>query len=90
VVTADQSIRLEARRVPYQRRFEKTHEKIRHGGLSAPTHDPRQIGVGDGSVCDGCGETIEPRDHLISVNVRGVLALRFHDKCYAAWSTFKR
>ena len=58
-------------------------------GMPAPTHDPRQIGVGDASVCDGCGETMEPREQLISVNGRDVLALRFHETCNAAWSTFE-
>jgi hypothetical protein len=75
--------------MPDERRFDKTIEKMRRGLLPAATHDPRQITVGDGSPCDGCGETIDPREQLHGVNVRGVLALRFHEPCYAAWSTFK-
>lgn len=75
--------------MPDQRRFDKTVEKMRRSGLPAATHDPRQMTVGDGTPCDGCGETIDPREQLHAVNVRGVLALRFHAECYSAWSTFK-
>jgi hypothetical protein len=75
--------------MPQQRRYEKTIDKARSGALPAATHDAREIVMGDGTPCDGCSETIEPRDQLYRVNVRGVLALRFHDICYNAWSTFK-
>jgi hypothetical protein len=74
--------------MPDQRRFEKTLDKMRSGGLPAATHSPRHFRLGDGSPCDGCGETVEPRDGLLSVSVRS-LRLSFHEACYAAWSTFK-
>jgi hypothetical protein len=76
--------------MPDQRRFEKTVEKMRRGALPAATHDPRQLSLGDGTRCDGCDETVEPSEGLVSVSVRGVLTLRFHEACYAAWSSFKR
>lgn len=76
--------------MPDQRRFEKTIEKTRHGGLPAPTDDPRQLSFGDGTPCSGCGETVEPSGGLVSVSIIGVLTLRFHEGCYAAWATFKR
>jgi hypothetical protein len=76
--------------MPEQRRFEKTLDKMRGGGLPAPTHDPRQLNPGDGSPCDGCEETIEPSEGLLTVSIRGVLTLRFHEACYIAWSSFNR
>lgn len=76
--------------MPDVRRSEKTVDKVRRGGLPTATHDPRQLSVGDGTPCDGCGETVEPSEQLLSVSVRGVLTLRFHETCYAAWSSVKR
>jgi hypothetical protein len=77
--------------MPDQRRFEKTLEKTHLGGLPAPTHDPRQLSLGDGSRCDGCGETVKVGEGLVTVGIHGiVLTLRFHETCYAAWSTFQR
>ena len=76
--------------MPDQRRFERTREKTRLGGLPAPTHDPRQLSLGDGTACDGCAEAIEPGEGLLSVSICGVLILRFHEACYVAWSTFER
>lgn len=76
-------------RMPEQRRFEKTVAKTRRGGLPAPTHDPPELMIGDGTQCDGCEETIAPTDQLRRVSVRGVFALRFHDSCYTAWASFK-
>lgn len=75
--------------MPDQRRFEKTLDKMRERGLPAPTHSPRQFSVGDGSSCDGCGEPVAPTEGLLTVTILGALSLRFHEACYAAWSTFK-
>ena len=76
--------------MPNQRRFEKTLEKLREHGLPAPTHiAPRQFSLGHGSPCDGCGETVEPGDGLLTVTIGEAHSLRFHEPCYAAWSTFK-
>jgi hypothetical protein len=75
--------------MPDQRRFEKTLDKIRSRGLPAATHNPRNFSLGDGSPCDGCGETVEPSEGLLTVTILEALSLRFHEACYAAWSTFK-
>jgi len=75
--------------MPDQRRFEKTVEKMRQHGLPAPTQDPRQFSLGNGSPCDGCGETVEPGEGLLTVTVLDALSLRFHEACYAAWRTFE-
>jgi hypothetical protein len=66
-------------------RARKTEEKTRRGGLPAPTMDYPKAAIGDGSPCDGCGETIDPRERSNQVNVRGVLLLRFHVDCYVTW-----
>jgi methionyl-tRNA synthetase len=50
----------------------------------------RQVTVGDGRQCDGCGETIQPSDMLHTVSIFGGLSWRFHEVCYEAWKTFKR
>jgi hypothetical protein len=71
-------------------RAEKTLDKMRRGGLPAPTQHTRTIGIGDGHPCDGCTETIEPTDAEHAVRVRGILDVRFHETCYEAWATFKR
>lgn len=75
--------------MPDQLRFDKTIEKCRRGELPAPTHDPSALTIGDGTPCDGCGDTVDPRDQLRRVTVRGVLSLRFHAICFSAWSSFK-
>jgi hypothetical protein len=76
--------------MPDQRRFEKTIEKTRLGGLPAPTDDAREVSLGDGTPCNGCGETVEPSEGSINIGVCGMLTLRFHEACYTAWTTFKR
>jgi hypothetical protein len=76
--------------MPDRRRADRTTDKTRNGGLPAPSGYSRQMGLGDGSVCDGCGETIQPSDMLCTVSILGSLSWRFHDVCYDAWVTFKR
>lgn len=75
--------------MPNQRRFEKTLDRMRSGRLPAPTDNTRHLSLGDGSPCDGCDETIELGDGLLTVDVLEALSLRFHEPCYTAWSTFK-
>jgi methionyl-tRNA synthetase len=75
---------------PAQYRFQKTTDKARRDGLPTPTEFVRQVTVGDGRQCDGCGETIQPSDMLHTVSIFGGLSWRFHEVCYEAWKTFKR
>jgi len=70
-----------------QRRFEKTLDKALRGDLPAPSPKPSRKDLGDGSECDGCDETVTPTEGMITVTVGG--SLRFHESCYAAWSTFR-
>jgi hypothetical protein len=76
--------------MPDQRRFDRTTEKTRSGGLPSPAGYSRQLSVGDGGRCDGCGETVQPSDILCSVTVLSGLSWRFHEVCYDAWVAFKR
>jgi hypothetical protein len=75
--------------VPDKRRADMTMEKIRRGDLLEPTSHRRKIGVGDGTACDGCGEIITPTEKMHSARVGGVVDLRLHDPCYAAWTIFR-
>ena len=79
-----------SRRRMSQGRIDKTVDKMRRGGLPAPTDDKPSVEAGNGNRCSGCSETIEPVDQLYFVHVRRVALLRFHDVCYNAWATFKR
>ena len=72
------------------RRAERTLDKIRRGGLPAPTEHTQLVGNGDGRPCDGCGETIHPSETACTVSVRRTLDWRFHEACYEAWLTFRR
>lgn len=76
--------------MPDERRAEKTRDKMRRGGLPAPTEHTRLVGEGDGRPCDGCGETIHPSETLCTVSVLHALDWRLHEECYDAWATFKR
>ena len=75
--------------MPDVRRAEKTMVKTRHGSLPAATQAPPTKSLGDGTSCDGCGETIPPTYPMLTVHVRGVLSLHFHGSCYEAWVRFK-
>ena len=75
--------------LPDKARAEITTEKIRGGGLSAPTPHRRKIVLGDGTGCDGCGQIIKPTERLHSVRIGDVLTLRLHDVCYIAWTTYR-
>jgi hypothetical protein len=76
--------------MPHQQRADRTTDKTRRGGLPAATEHTRQVGVGDGRPCDGCGETIHPTEILSTVTIVGGLGWRFHDVCYEAWAKFNR
>lgn len=76
--------------MPDDRRVGKTLEKMRRGGLPAPTPHTRLVALGDGRPCDGCSETIHPTEVLCTVSVHRALDWRFHEACYEAWAAFKR
>jgi hypothetical protein len=70
-------------------RADKTTHKTMRGGLPGPNGCSRQIGLGDGRTCDGCGETIEPTEILFTVTLLDALSWRFHAVCCEAWLKFK-
>ncbi|HEY7517933.1 MAG TPA: hypothetical protein VIE36_06535 [Methylomirabilota bacterium] len=76
--------------MPYEGRADKTRDKMRRGGLPAPTPHTQIVSHGDGRPCDGCGETIHPSETAALVTVQQALGWRFHDGCYEAWSTYRR
>lgn len=75
--------------MPEQDRFERTVDKTRRGGLPAPTCKA-DFFPGTGKACDGCGDAINSNETLYSVEVGGIMQLRFHQECHVAWSTFSR
>ena len=74
--------------MPDLQRQRKTEEKTRVGSLPAPTADVPKFTIGDGQLCDGCSETLQPIHQTCEVTVRGVLPLRFHVDCFSAWVHF--
>lgn len=76
--------------MPLQGRIDKTVDKMRRGGLPAPTKHTRLVGLGDGRPCDGCGETIHPTERrcAITITVHAAFEWRFHEECYQAWASF--
>jgi hypothetical protein len=70
-------------------RAAKTTDKTRRGGLPAPVGYSRKPSLGDGSPCDGCGETIQPTEMMFIVSLFDALAWRFHAECCEAWLKFK-
>jgi hypothetical protein len=68
--------------------MDKTREKMRRGGLPAPTAHTQITGRGDGRPCDGCGETIHPSETRVVVSIMATLQWRFHDGCFEAWVTY--
>jgi hypothetical protein len=72
-----------------QRRFEKTLEKLRRGGLPAVTPNRRrEVTAGLGQPCDGCDERIDRSEELHRVVVEDTVRLVFHDACYSAWVSY--
>jgi hypothetical protein len=71
-------------------RADRTRMKVARGGL--PEHDGgrRWVGPGTGQRCDGCGESITPRETELEVDVREALILRFHRACFGAWEATER
>jgi hypothetical protein len=74
--------------MPDQQRIDKTTAKTRLGGLPAATEHEKQVSVGDGRPCDGCGETIYSTEMLSTVTIVVGLQWRFHAVCYEAWAKF--
>ena len=71
-------------------RAERTRRKVLEVLLSAPTkYVAPTVGIGNGEPCEGCGDPIEHAERLYSVLLRGVLYLRFHEECYAAWEAIQ-
>jgi hypothetical protein len=73
----------------FQGRIDKTLDKMRRGGLPAPSNDRPAIEAGNGCRCSGCSETIDPVDHLYLVLIHGVGPFRFHEDCFNAWATYR-
>jgi len=73
-----------------QGRIDKTIDKMRRGGLPAPTRDRPAFESGNGRQCAGCNETITQIERMAVVVVYGIALYRFHEDCYTAWATFER
>ena len=74
----------------FQGRMDKTRDKMRRGGLPAPTSDRPTVESGNGRRCDGCGETITQLERMSVVVIFNAIGRRLHEECYTAWSTFTR
>jgi hypothetical protein len=57
-------------------RAERTATKTAVGGLPAPFYGAPILGIGDGTPCRGCGETIAPHENSHTVDLLGALTLR--------------
>ena len=69
-----------------QGRFEKTLDKIRHGGVPvAMRNDVREVTPGNRLRCDGCGEGVALKEDCIRATLTEGLLLRLHEECYGAW-----
>jgi hypothetical protein len=64
-----------------------TRNKTRQGVLPPPIHHHAAEDVGDGRLCDGCGEPISAGAKLSVVTRATWLPLWFHHDCYQAWVT---
>jgi hypothetical protein len=73
-----------------QGRMDKTVDKMRRGGLPAPTSDRPTLESGNGRRCDGCSEPITQLERMAVVVIFKAALMRFHEECYTAWSTFTR
>ena len=73
-----------------QGRMDKTRDKMRRGGLPAPTSDRPSVESGNGRRRDGCGEVITQVERMAALIISNVVVLRLHEECYTAWSTFTR
>jgi len=74
--------------MPFQGRADKTIDKMRRGGLPAPTKHTGLVGRGDRRPCDGCSETIHPSETQWVVTLQQTFQWRFHEECYDAWVSF--
>jgi hypothetical protein len=73
-----------------ERRTAETLAKAQRGGLPLPTDDEVHAFAGDGAACDGCGDAISLPEMLVTINVRGILRLCFHDSCYETWASLAK
>ena len=71
-------------------RAERTATKTAVGGLPGPFYGAPILGIGYGTPCRGCGETIATHEKSYTVDLLGALTLSFHAECYESWKTFKR
>ena len=62
-------------------RAKRTATKTAVGGLPAPFYGVPILGIGDGTPCWGCGETIAPHEKSYTVDLLGALTLSFHTEC---------
>ena len=44
-------------------------------------------GLGDGRLCDGCGQGVTKRDHAVEAVVSMWLSVYFHAECYDFWNS---
>jgi hypothetical protein len=72
---------------PPKSRIEKTHDKIRDGGLPVPTTARSAFESGNGRPCAGCSETITQFERMATV-IASVALRRLHEECFTAWATF--
>jgi hypothetical protein len=71
------------------RRFDKTLEKLRRGGLPPVTaNHRREVTAGLGQQCDGCDDWIGRYEQLHRLIVEDTVRLGFHDACYRAWVNY--
>ena len=67
-----------------------TRDKTRRGGLPSPGGHYAVEEAGDGRLCDGCGERIDPAAKFVTVTARRWLPLWLHCYCYQAWQMYFR
>ena len=71
------------------RRFDKTLERLRQGGLPAVTpNHRREVTAGLGQQCDGCDDWIDRYEQLHRLIVEDTVRLGLHDTCYRAWISY--
>jgi len=66
----------------------RTWTKVKGGGLPTDGARRRWVGPGRGELCNGCGETITPRETEYEIDFSNALLLRFHRECLKTWESF--
>jgi hypothetical protein len=72
----------------HQSRAVLTRDKTRRGRLPSPVGHYAVENPGDGRLCDGCGERIDPAAKFFTVTPRRWLPLWLHFDCYRAWQMY--